>query len=245
MMLFQFIFLQVVVFSAVIFFMKKILSSDTQAAVGRLDMTYQDLLQKQKELNEKIEEAEKEYQAKKEEGESLADKFKLEAAEEMRGKKDEMLKVAKAQADEILERAKASKDDMYRKVEMDARSNVVNECSVILKTAVKNKTLQGFHSMVYEDFLDTAKDFDLSKVGDHIDIVTVKTPFALDEQQKNKLSSFISAKINRGLKMEEIIDDNLLAGVLLQFGSLMLDGSLAAAINDVAEEYKEKIKLGE
>ena len=76
MMLLQFIILQVIVFSAVIFFMKKILSSDTQAAVGRLDTTYQDLLTKQKELNEKIEEAEKEYAAKKEESVQLLEKMK-------------------------------------------------------------------------------------------------------------------------------------------------------------------------
>lgn len=244
MMIFQFIFLQVVVFSAVIFFMKKILAGDTQAAVGRLDMTYQDLLQKQKELNEKIEEAEKEYQAKKEEAASLAEKYRNEAADEMRQKKDEMLKAAKAQADEILERAKATKDDIYRKVETEARSNMVGQSAEILKNAVKARTLEGFHNLVLEDFLEKAKDFDLTKVGDHIDTVTIKTPFPLTEQQKAKINSYIASKINRSLKMEEIIEDVLLAGVLLQFGSLMLDGSLAASINDVSEELKEKIKLG-
>ena len=47
------IILQIIVFTGVIFFLRKILVSDTQSSVNRLDHVYQDLLKKQKELTEK------------------------------------------------------------------------------------------------------------------------------------------------------------------------------------------------
>ena len=45
-MLIQFIILQVIVFSAVIYFMKRILSRDTQTAETRLNQVYEDLVEK-------------------------------------------------------------------------------------------------------------------------------------------------------------------------------------------------------
>jgi F-type H+-transporting ATPase subunit b len=245
MMLFQFIFLQVVVFSAVIFFMKKILSNDTQAAVGRLDSTYQDLLNKQKELNEKISEAEKEYEAKKEEAVQLAEKYKAQAIEESRAKKDEMLKQAKAQSDELLERAKSSSEEHYARIEREVRAKSVETASDLLLKAMMKRTLPGIHSLIFEDFLEKAKDFDLTKISPNIDTVSIKTPFSLTEQQKAKINAFITGKVNRSLKMEEIIEEKLIAGVCLQFGSLLLDGSLANSIHETAEEQKERIRLGQ
>jgi F-type H+-transporting ATPase subunit b len=245
MMLFQFIFLQVVVFSAVIFFMKKILSNDTQAAVGRLDSTYQDLLNKQKELNEKITEAEKEYEAKKEEAVQLAEKYKAQAIEESRTKKDEILKQAKLQADEMVERAKSSSEEHYARIEREVRAKSVETSAEILHRALMKRTLPGIHDLIYSDFLERAKDFDLTKVSPQIDTVSLKTPFALTEQQRAKLNAFISGKINRSLKVEEIIDNSMIAGICLQFGSLLLDGSLANSIHESAEEVKERIRLGQ
>ncbi len=245
MMLLQFIILQVIVFSAVIFFMKKILSSDTQAAVGRLDTTYQDLLTKQKELNEKIEEAEKEYAAKKEESVQLLEKMKTDANDEARKKKDEILKQAKAQADEILERAKSSSEEIYRKIEREVRAKAVDDAALLLQQSLSQNTTNAFHSEVLEDFLLKGKDFDLSKVSPHVEVVSVKTPFLLTDQQKAKINALISTKINRTLKLEEIEEKSLIAGVCLMFGTLILDGSLANTIREVAEDKKMKIQLGE
>ena len=59
----QFIILQVIVFSAVVYFLKKILSGDTESAVKRLGIVYEDLVKKQKDLTEKLEAAEKELKA--------------------------------------------------------------------------------------------------------------------------------------------------------------------------------------
>lgn len=243
-MIIQFIILQVIVFSAVIFFMKKILSSDTQAAVGRLDGVYKDLLNKQKELNEKIEEAEKEYEAKKEEAVKITEEYKSQANEEMRQKKDELIKQAKAQADEILERAKASVDELRDKLKREVASEGVDTAGKILKSALLKHTNEAFHNLIVDDFLENAKDFDLSKVGSHIETVQVRSPYSLTDQHKAKIRSFIAGKIDRELKIEEITDSKVIAGIALQFGSLLLDGSLASTVNDSSENIKEAVRLG-
>ena len=68
--------LQIIVFGAVIFFLKKILYRDTESSINRLDRVYQDMLKKQKDLGQKIEAAEKEYNEKKEEASLVASKLK-------------------------------------------------------------------------------------------------------------------------------------------------------------------------
>jgi len=245
MMLVQFIILIVVFFGAVIFAMKKIISTDTQVAVGRLDAVYQDLLAKQKELSEKIEEAEQQYQQKKEEADKIGEKVRAEAIEEMRAKRDELLKQGKSQADEIQARAREQTEELFRKTEIEAKTRVVDICSAILQLALEANQFNEFHNIIFDKFIEKGKEFDLTKVGEHIDTVTVKTPFPLDEQQKAKLNAMISSKLNRILKIEEIFERQLIAGVLLQFGSLLVDGSLANMVREANEKQKEKIRLGQ
>jgi len=245
MMLFQFIIFQIIIFGVIIFVMKKILSSDTQVAVTRMDAVYQDLLAKQKELNEKIEEAEEQYQAKKKEAEQIGQKVRAEATEEMRAKRDEFMKQSKAQADEILTRAREGADVQMKKIEIEARSKAVEICAELLVDALEGHLSYDFHKIVLEAFLKKSKDFDLTKISPQVDTVTIKSPYPLDEQEKSKIKSLIAAKINRSLKVEEIEDKNLIAGCLLQFGTLLLDGSVANGVREAAERYAAKIQFGQ
>lgn len=243
MMILQFVILQIIVFGAVIYFLKKILYTDTQSAVSRLDRVYQDLLAKQKELNVKIEQAEKDYKQKKDEGEKIADKLRQETMDSLREQEDKILKEAKSQADEIVAKARASSDKIYREIEKDVKLKTVDFAGDILRNSISAEVLKIFHGQMIHEFLLSEKTLDFSSVSPDVTKFAVRTPFPLAPEDIEKITSMVKRKLGRSLESEETKDETLVAGVALQFGTLVLDGSYANRINEAALEVRKKIEL--
>lgn len=243
MMLFQFIVLQIIVFGAVIYFLKKILYSDTQSAVNRLDKTYQDLLTKQKELTQKIEQAEKEYKEKKDEATEITERMKAEAMDKMREKEDQILKSAKAEADEMVKKARSSCDKIRREIEKEVRMNMVDFVGKLLYTALSDRLIQVMHQELVEEFLTKEKELDFSAVSPDCTKLTIRTPILLDVKTKERVLQMVGRKLGRVLEMEETEDKTLVAGMALQFGTLVLDGSFSNMVIDTGAKQKRAIEL--
>lgn len=241
MFIFQFIVLQIIVFSGVIYFLKKILYGDTESAIKRLGHVYQDLLTKQAELTQKIEQAEKDYLAKKEEGAAIIDKMKYDALDEMRKKEDEIIKKARVEADEIINKAHAAKDQFYRDIEKELSRKMIDFIAGLMVDVFTEKLVRPVHDELINDYLSRAKDFDLSNVEATMTKIGLRTVLPLQKEVLEKLKTLLSAKLNRPITIEEKIDKNLVAGIALEFGTLILDGSLSNAVREVAEEQKKKI----
>lgn len=241
-MLIPFIVFQIAFLFGAIFFLRKIFYGDTQSALNRLDTVYQDLLAKQKDLTQKIETAEKEYAQKKEEAAKIADKMTMQAMDEVRQKKDDILKAAKAEAEEIVTKAHASSDKFYREIEKKVMSKMVESAADLLKNSLSEETLTVLHRQLLKEFLDRGKEFDLSNVDPTLKSMTVKTAFVLSDQDKTQIKAFLTDKLKRSIEIEEAVEQTLSAGVLLQFGTLMLDGSLANYIREHSLQTKKKIE---
>ena len=241
----QIIILQIVVFGAVIYFLKKILYQDTESSINRLDKVYQEMLVKQKELTQKIEAAEKEYTDKKQEAAAVVTKLKTEAMDEVRQKQDELIKKAKTEAEEVVKKAHEYKEKYYNELEKKYNVKVIDQSAVILGATFSPKMAEAVHRQLVMDFLERGKTFDLSGVGAHIETLTIKSAIALQKDEIDKLNSFVASKLNRPIKIEHAVDANLIAGILLQFGTLLLDGSLANYIRDTVEQAKKALNMKE
>lgn len=240
MLILQFLILQIIVFSVVIYFLKKILMGDTQTAISRLDLVYQDLLNKQKELNEKIKSAEKEYQNKKQEAASIVEKMKLEASEEIRAKRDEGFKKAKEEAEEILVKAQESSQKMALEIEKKMRNKILDFTSNLITRSIATKNLKCFHEALVDDFLAKGKDLDLSNVGTQIDLLVIRSAMPLQPDIRKRIESLMLQRLGRKLTVEDEVDPSLLAGLQLQFGTLILDGSFASAVKDATVQAKDE-----
>ncbi len=242
MLLIQFVILQVIVFSVVIYFLRKLLTGETQNAINRLGSVYQDLLAKQKELAQKIEVAEKEYQDKKAEAESIAEKLKNQAVEEARVKGDEVMKKAKGEADETVAKAQASAEQFYHEIEIKLSEKTVDFTGTLFEKALSGPAAAAVHKELVREFIQRGRDFDLTGVGPHINTVTLKSALPLTDTEQDQLKALVRAKVNRDLKYEVAVDKTLIAGMLLQFGTLLLDGSLSSSVKDAADEMKKRLR---
>jgi len=238
MLMVQLIILQVIVFGAVIFFLKKILTGDTQSAINRLDLVYQDLLKKQKELNEKIKTAEQDYQQKKEEADQIVEKMKSDITEELRLKRDEMLKKAKSEAEEVMTRAQSSAYKLELEIERKQRNKILDHVADLMTRAVNPEDVALLDKTMTDNFLNKGKTLDLSSVGPQVEVVIVRCPRQVDEDVVKRVDGVITQRLGKKMKIETEIEPHLVAGIQLQFGTLILDGSFANAVKEASDESK-------
>ena len=238
----QFIILQIVVFSAVVYFLKKILSGDTESAVKRLGIVYEDLLKKQKDLTEKLDSAEKEYQAKKEESSVIADKLASQAMDEAHKKEDEILKKARAEAEDILAKAHGSRAQFAKEMEIAASKKMVDFTADLLKHVYDDNLRKLIHGQFIRSFVEQAKQSDLASMDLRGQHPSIRTAMALEKEEKDMLRQVLAERLKvPNLEVEEVVDAQLIAGVAVQIGTLMLTGSFANAVKEAASQVKEKL----
>ena len=239
----QFIVLQIIVFSAVVYFLKRILSGDTESAVKRLGAVYEDLLKKQKDLTEKLEAAESEYQAKKEESATIADKLAGQAMDEARKKESEILKKARLEAEDILTKAHGSREQLSKEMEIAANKKMVDSTAELLSNVYDDTMKSLIHAQFIRNFIEQAKKSDLASVDLQGQKPTLRTAIALKKEEKEQLRQVIAGGLGvPDLQVEEALDEKLIAGVAMQIGTLLLDGSFANALKESASQVKEKMQ---
>lgn len=240
--IFQFIILQILVLGVVIFILKKVLTSDTESAVARLNRVYQDLLTKQKDLTQKIETAEKEYQDKREEASRVASNLKSTAIEEIRQKEDDILKKARGEAEEVILAARATSDKMRQEIQKEVQEKMIDFVIELMGMVFKKKIAVMIHHEMVKDFLEKGKDIDLSSVGPHIIKLTVRTALPLTDEELAAVRDLISLRFNRAMEIDTMQDKSLIAGICFQFGTLLVDGSLASALKEAQWERRKKLQ---
>jgi F-type H+-transporting ATPase subunit delta len=65
--------------------------------------------------------------------------------------------------------------------------------------------------------------------------IDVTTAYELDEQQQQKLTQALSAKLGRDVALSSTIDKSILGGVVIRTQDLVIDGSVRAKIAKLAE----------
>ena len=65
--------------------------------------------------------------------------------------------------------------------------------------------------------------------------VKVMSAFALDDPAEQKLAQELSKKLEREVKVETVVDETLLGGVLIRAGDLVIDGSVRGRLNKLSE----------
>ncbi|MGK0440598.1 MAG: F-type H+-transporting ATPase subunit delta [Pseudohongiellaceae bacterium] len=65
--------------------------------------------------------------------------------------------------------------------------------------------------------------------------VEISTAFELDAAMQEKLSAALSGKLERDVNLQTVIDKQLLGGVLVRAGDVVIDGSIRGRLNKLAE----------
>ncbi|MDD4294497.1 MAG: F0F1 ATP synthase subunit delta [Candidatus Omnitrophica bacterium] len=230
------------VFSFLIFYLKKIMAGDTETAMRRLNDAYEEISKKKEELAEKIRQAQEEYEMRKKEADEVASKIKDEAEKEMYEKRDAVIKKAHEDSERMVVEAVGMKDKIREQILKEEKLRSVDACEEILVRVFSGIVREKMNAILISDFLEELKTIDMEHIPPNVEEIEIVTPTPVSEDVSRDIVERIKQRIGRELAYKNSEDESIVGGVQIKFGSLILDGSVAGKIKEKSLEVRKEIE---
>ena len=240
-MLLTFIVVLTIAFTIIIIVLKNVLMKDTDSAVNRLQSSYTEAEKKKAELTKRLMEIEEEYKKKKQEADIVAKQIIEKAQNEAYQIRQDAFKKAKVESEDIITKAQRTVDKIREDIKKELETNLIDYCGRIFSSIFKTFAQQEIERVLIDEFLEEVKGADLSKIDSSYTSVELLYPKSIGQENRANIQAILNDRLKRKITITEKSDSSLLAGIVLKFGSLTLDGSLAARIKDTILAEKTKI----
>ncbi|MBI4309312.1 MAG: F0F1 ATP synthase subunit delta [Candidatus Omnitrophica bacterium] len=238
----QFLVLTTLISGVIIFTLYMVLIRTVDGAKQRLDRDAEAARQREAELNQKIKEADEQLARRQKELDVLEKKMRQELEEQTNKQKEEMIQKARSEAEEIITKAQNAKEGIRREIEKNMEIKIVDYSIKVVGNVFTNAAKDALDRQLFAEFMEKLKNVDLSKLGPDVKSVDVITASPLDQNALQSIGQVFKEKLGRELKLAPKIDQNVLNGVILQFGSLLLDGSLQNSFKESASALKQQVE---
>ena len=237
----KFVILTFIVSGGIIFVLYRVFVTTVDGAKQRLEREADAARAREAELNKKIKEADEELQKRKQELDVLEKKMRIELEEAANKQKEELIQKARKEAEEIISKAQNARDSIRKEIEKTMEFKIIDYSARVLNDVLTDKAKSTFDQQLVVEFIEKLKSVDMCRIATDIPSADMTTARAVDPQVQTQLGQVVSEKLNRKVQINSMVDPKLIGGVALQFGSLLLDGSLQNFIREAAVVCKQEI----
>lgn len=232
---------QIIIFAGIAFWLKRLIFQDTNSAVNRLTRLDNLNREKERQLAERLEETERMLQQKKEELKKDENRMRMEAERAAIKLHEDIVNNAKKEAEETVKKAIAARDKMHTDAAIQAEMKVVDFCKQLLWKVLSPLMNDTMHNRLVADFLEELEKTDMSLINRSVRQVDVYFAKKLPDEQAVKLKEILIKKMEREIDLKLHEDPALIGGVLLKFGTLVIDDSLLERLNEASVRLKEEV----
>lgn len=229
-------------FGGVIFFLKRWVVKDTDSAVNRLQDSYEEVKKKKEELTQRLLEIENEYNKKKEEADKIAAEIKDKAQAEAYAIREDAFKKAKTESENIIDKAHKTIGKVREDIQKELEIKMIDFCTGLLERTFTGATRVELNQILVKEFIADLHHAAIDNIAVDCNTVEVVTIKALEAQERQELKKILLERIKREFIITEKIDEGILGGLVIRFGSLTLDGSLATRIKEASGLMKQKVE---
>ena len=239
-LLIQLVLVQVSFIIVIFFLLKMVFSRHLNAALKRLKSLHEEALIKEAQLKEELQKAKEERIAEVEKGKVQAKRIIDEAKKEAENLGSNLEEQAKQEAQKILAHGKGELDKLKANLVSEVETQALNLSVEMIKYTFSEEGKESLHRQSIDEIIRQINDIDSSKFSVNTNKVLVFTCFPLTDKEKHNLKDVLCAKIQSDLILEEKIDKNLITGLVIEIGALVIDGSLKNKLKKVIPYLKNK-----
>ncbi len=181
--LLRLIVVQAIMVGLIIFFLKKVLTKDTESSVNRLETSYEEVKKKKDELAKRLKEIEEEYNKKKEEAEIVAKEIKEKAQQEAYEIKEAAFKRAKVESEDIITKAQKTVDKIRMDIRKDIESRMVDRCGILVSHVLGSFARGQMHNSLVDEFIKELENTNLGTINLDNSQVDVISAMPMDDKQ--------------------------------------------------------------
>lgn len=240
MIIIPFIIINLVTFLALVFVFRKIMFSSSYTETKRLQELNIENTRKARELEEKIDEAERQYKEKIVQAEDEIKKLKERAEEEAERIREQAIANGREERERLIGQAINAREKLREEIEGEFLEKSLEFARRIITEVLSAESQR----LVYDRFLEEVC-VELAQVDQAVfrgldlrSSLQVRSSHPFSPLQRERLEKILSDKTGGHAGMDEITDKELIAGVVIRLGSLVIDGSLAARFRKAAEAVR-------
>lgn len=237
--IFLLIIIQLGAFAALIIILRLLFYQHLNLALKRLKKLQEETLIKEASLREELERAKKERIAEiergKEEGKKIIEKAKKQG-EAICLKMEEQ---ARKEHKRIVAAGGEEVDKLRNHLSSEREAQAINLSIEIFQYIFTEKGAEALAHQFIGEIIEEINNLDKEMFSDKSDCVKVFTSVPLEESEKKELKNILSQKIDLKITLQEEVDKELIAGLMIKIGEFVIDGSFENKLKKVIPRLRK------
>ena len=237
MLIVSLVLLQIVIFGGLIFILRKILNQNVILATKHLDELNQDYSKKEQEIQKRLDDLKQKTNEILSKAQVEAQQFKETTIKQTETERDDILSKARVKGEEMMKQADKARQVLISEIEERIAKEAVSKACELTHCVLPEEFKQIVHTHWLNELIKNGFDqLERLSVAEDIHEISIKSAFDLNEEQRRLLSKKIKEVLSRDIALKETTDPNMVAGVIITIGSLVLDGSFKNKIQEQAKK---------
>ncbi len=225
----------VILFVGMVMFLKKFFNREVTSATSHLDSLISETSAKEEEVKKQYEEAKRQSQEIISNAQKDAAIQKENILKAVAEEKAKIIDEAHAKADEVIKQADNARLALLDELEQKISERAIVKAQELLQEVLPEDFRKEVHARWVSDIIaNSFQELDRLRVPQGLSEVKVVCAFSLNDEEKSSLKLKLKEKLGFEVKLQEETDPSLICGLVVNIGSLILDGSLKFKIQGAA-----------
>lgn len=233
------ILIQVITFVVIIIFLRLFFYRHLSFALRRLQQLHQQNLDKEVALNKELERAKQERKLEVDKGREEAKRLKEFAQIETEKIRQEAVLKAGQEAGRILQDANIEKERLKKEATAQIEESAVSLATEMIRQLFSKKLIEALHLKLVDELIEELRKLDKKQFQVKVNKIQIVTSCPLLDNQKAAIGNILFDKAGHQAELEEKIDEAIISGLIINLGSLVLDGSLSNKLRKIIPYLKE------
>jgi len=228
------ILLQVFIFTGLVFFLRKILNRNVISATAHLEQLSAEYTKKEEQIKKQLEDTQRQCEEIIANAQRDAQQKREGVLNQAQEERDKLLNEAQQKGEEIIKQADRTRQALIAEINQKIEARAFQRAAELVQQALPEQIREEIHHRWLEELISSSfQQLDRLHIPEGVLEARVISAFALTSKQRQDLKAKIKEKLGREITLKEEVDSNVIAGLIVNIGSLVLDGSLRFKIKEV------------
>ena len=229
--------IQLFIFTMLVVFLRVLLTRNITSATAHLHELNQDYNEKVEAANKKKAEVDRYYDEMLLKSKTDAEKQRVQILHEAQGMQETILNDARRQGEEIIQNAHKAQELAMQEIETRVGALAQVRASELMGQVLTVEMSRHLHELWVKELLKTGlDDVDKLHVPEDAKEIKVQSAFPLTAEQKATLHKKFQSILGKNVPLSEEPNPELVAGLRIKLGSVLIDGSLQFKIKEIARD---------
>jgi F0F1-type ATP synthase membrane subunit b/b' len=227
-------------FLSLILMMQHFMKANLTGALGHLQKLNDELVKQQNDLKQKMSDSQKEYEVKMVKLQQEMTTRQAQIKEEANKSIEESRNRALQEREKIINEAVETREKMRQEVMAEMEEKAIAHSKILIGEFFTGELRKMIHDVLVQDVVDGLQEVDMTHYQINTDTAELKVSQAIDPQSKKKIAEILKGKIKKEVKFAEEVDPSLIGGLILKFGTFVIDGSLMNRLSESAARLQKE-----